>query len=423
MGNTQSQTSKTIKQDDTEESEGLDFHKAKNKSPPNPSLPPSPIYTSNDAHNTKTVIVNGRRYQNFNTKYILPNDDEEQDRLVQAHFIYKHLFNGNFSAPVRGLLSGPVSSARRGSSGSSQSNWEDLPPPRVLDLGCGNGTWILEMATEFKHAHFYGIDISPNYPTAIKPPNTFFIQYDILNPKGLPFPDSYFDYVFMRQVYTCFSSSDWTTVVREIKRVVKPGGFVEFRDIDPILKNIGPTTYKLFEKFPETMKNNYDVDVDWAKNMYSCLQKVGQMTDMHQIVRMLRSGNSGPICHTMNNSLKSGLNSYRYFFQKNYNLSSEEYDKITEKIVNEAIDYRSYFSYFNCWGRKPLYDCHLAQSIKTQSDRLEQNRPQSNSSHRASFNLPPSPTSLGDIQSSDENHIFGQDSVSDINQFIQGYED
>lgn len=66
------------------------------------------------------------------------------------------------------------------------------------------------MATEFKHAHFYGIDISPNYPTAIKPPNTFFIQYDILNPKGLPFPDSYFDYVFMRQVYTCFSSSDWT---------------------------------------------------------------------------------------------------------------------------------------------------------------------------------------------------------------------
>ncbi|KAG1141329.1 hypothetical protein G6F38_008500 [Rhizopus arrhizus] len=393
MGNSQSQTSKTIKQDDTEESEGLDFHKAKNKSPPNPSLPPSPIYTSNDAHNTKTIIVNGRRYQNFNTKYVLPNDDEEQDRLVQAHFIYKHLFNGNFSAPVRGLLSGPVSSARRGSSGSSQSNWEDLPPPRVLDLGCGNGTWILEMATEFKHAHFYGIDISPNYPTAIKPPNTFFIQYDILNPKG------------------------------EIKRVVKPGGFVEFRDIDPILKNIGPTTYKLFEKFPETMKNNYDVDVDWAKNMYSCLQKVGQMTDMHQIVRMLRSGNSGPICHTMNNSLKSGLNSYRYFFQKNYNLSSEEYDKITEKVVNEAIDYQSYFSYFNCWGRKPLYDCHLAQSIKIQPNPLEQNRLQTNSNHRASFNLPPSPTSLGDIQSSDENHIFGQDSVSDINQFIQGYED
>ena len=99
MGNSQSQTSKSIfslikrknlssvkaiKQDDTEESEGLDFHKAKNKSPPNPSLPPSPIYTSNDAHNTKTIIVNGRRYQNFNTKYILTNDDEEQDRLVQA---------------------------------------------------------------------------------------------------------------------------------------------------------------------------------------------------------------------------------------------------------------------------------------------------------------------------------------------------
>lgn len=48
------------------------------------SLPPSPSYTANDTYKTKTVIVDGRRYQNYNTKYVLPNDDEEQDRLVQA---------------------------------------------------------------------------------------------------------------------------------------------------------------------------------------------------------------------------------------------------------------------------------------------------------------------------------------------------
>lgn len=35
--------------------------------------------------------------------------------------------------------------------------------------------------------------------------------------------------------------------MKEIKRVVKPGGYVEFRDIDPMLKNMGPHTYKVFK--------------------------------------------------------------------------------------------------------------------------------------------------------------------------------
>lgn len=69
------------------------------------------------------------------------------------------------------------------------------------------------MATEFPNSSFYGIDFSPSYPTTIKPPNSFFSKHDILNPDGLPFPDNYFDYIFMRQVYTCFSESDWTVSI------------------------------------------------------------------------------------------------------------------------------------------------------------------------------------------------------------------
>lgn len=377
------------------------------------SLPPSPSYTANDTYKTKTVIVDGRRYQNYNTKYVLPNDDEEQDRLVQAHFIYKHLFNGNFSAPVRDLLSDSACS-RRNSSGSSHSQMEEIPPPRVLDLACGNGTWMLEMATEFQNTHFYGLDISPNYPTSIKPPNALFMQYDILSPKGLPFPDNYFDFVFMRQVYTCFSRSDWTIVVEEIKRIVKPGCYVEFRDIDPILKNMGPKTHNLFEKYPEYMKERYDVDIDWAKSMYDYLQQVGEMTDMQSAVRDLRCGKSGPISHMMNNSLKSGLHSYRFFFQKNYNISPKEYDRRVNEIVDESVEYQSYFNYYACWGRKTLCDYNSPSEMLplTNITKLDKD-------HRPST----SNTKNNDAPLPENDHVFGQDSVSDINEFIEGYEE
>jgi SAM-dependent methyltransferase len=83
---------------------------------------------------------------------------------------------------------------------------QDTTSARVLDMACGSGVWVLEMATEFPNAQFYGVDMVPLYPSEIKPPNTSFQQVDIL--KGLPFPDEYFDYVHMRLVYNCFSSSN-----------------------------------------------------------------------------------------------------------------------------------------------------------------------------------------------------------------------
>lgn len=36
--------------------------------------------------------------------------------------------------------------------------------------------------------------------------------------------------------------------MKEIKRLLKPGGFIELRDIEPMLGNMGPVTYNFFAK-------------------------------------------------------------------------------------------------------------------------------------------------------------------------------
>jgi ubiquinone/menaquinone biosynthesis C-methylase UbiE len=96
------------------------------------------------------------------------------------------------------------------SSSSIQTNWTKLggTPARVLDVACGSGVWVLEMATSFPNSHFYGIDFACIYPNTIKPANTHFNQGDILDPEGFPYPDEYFDYIHMRLVYNCFSLPD-----------------------------------------------------------------------------------------------------------------------------------------------------------------------------------------------------------------------
>lgn len=129
----------------------------------------------------------------------------------------------------------------------------------ILDIACGTGIWLMEMASEFPHAQFYGIDISVMYPTTIKPPNVHFLRGDVC--ENLPYPDAFFDYVHMGMVYNCFSSQDrkvfpaklnflcssplsnlFQMLLKEIKRVMKPGAYFECRDVEPHIRNAGPYT-------------------------------------------------------------------------------------------------------------------------------------------------------------------------------------
>ncbi|KAI8378971.1 S-adenosyl-L-methionine-dependent methyltransferase [Blakeslea trispora] len=318
------------------------------------SLPPSPTSTSPQSIRSDSYIMNGRRYQYYNNKYILPNDEIEQDRLVQVHFIYKYLFDGNFSAPVKELLSLKQSKRNSDSSDCQQQQQEQqcIPLPKVLDVACGTGTWILEMATEFPNAEFYGIDIAPIYPTAIKPPNTFFTQCDVLN--GLPYPDECFDYIHMRHVYTCFSNQEWELVMNEIKRLLKPGGYVEFREIDPILHNIGPATQDFFKHFITGMKENHNIDIIWATRMLDLMKETGDIVDIHRQIRQLHFDLPGALGNMARNSLRTACESYRAFFQKMNGIRTEDYDKTLDIVIEENRTCHSHFDYYNCWGRKAL---------------------------------------------------------------------
>jgi ubiquinone/menaquinone biosynthesis C-methylase UbiE len=67
---------------------------------------------------------------------------------------------------------------------------------KILDVGCGPGTWSMEIAGEYPKSTVIGIDMTPLFPREIKPSNCAFYQCNLLN--KLPFEDSSFDYVFMR---------------------------------------------------------------------------------------------------------------------------------------------------------------------------------------------------------------------------------
>ena len=93
----------------------------------------------------------------------------------------------------------------------------------ILDLGCGNGR-LFEVLGNI--TDYYGVDISQEnieiarqrYPEA---------KLSVIEPLSLPFRNDFFDKVFCLSVFHHIPSKRYRLqFLKEIKRVLKPGGFL-----------------------------------------------------------------------------------------------------------------------------------------------------------------------------------------------------
>jgi hypothetical protein len=92
------------------------------------------------------------------------------------------------------------------------------------------------MARQFPQTNVVGLDIQPPQVTSssvtmgqhVAPDNYVFVEGDVT--KGLPFNDESFDFVHMRLVVLALPQAQWIPVVNELKRVTRPGGWIELVD-------------------------------------------------------------------------------------------------------------------------------------------------------------------------------------------------
>lgn len=91
----------------------------------------------------------------------------------------------------------------------------------VIDLGCGDGSFLKLLEAEFPDIHTYGIDILPEVLEVKK-----FLRAEIKcsDLKKSGFPDNFFGVVFCLDTLEHFQSLE--EPIREIKRIIKPDGLL-----------------------------------------------------------------------------------------------------------------------------------------------------------------------------------------------------
>ncbi|HEY7414014.1 MAG TPA: methyltransferase domain-containing protein [Ktedonobacteraceae bacterium] len=120
---------------------------------------------------------------------------------------------------------------------------------QVLDIACGPGGWLLDLATHYPHIYGVGIDISQlmieyaaSQAASMMLPNAQFHVMDVT--KSLDFPDASFDLVNARVLTSFLAKERWPALLQECFRITRPGGILRLTEAE-----WGATNSPAYEKF------------------------------------------------------------------------------------------------------------------------------------------------------------------------------
>ncbi|KAI9310460.1 S-adenosyl-L-methionine-dependent methyltransferase [Dichotomocladium elegans] len=122
---------------------------------------------------------------------------------------------------------------------------------RILHVGCGDGSWCIEIAKRYKDSTVIGMDLHDAIDRSNKklPSNFKFVhaQKSFLQTLRRQ-PDNIFDFIFVRFLIFSCPPDMYREVIQECWRVCKPRGFVEMMELDMQIygnPQVGPITKML----------------------------------------------------------------------------------------------------------------------------------------------------------------------------------
>lgn len=236
-----------------------------------------------------TRMVRGRTHAR-GIPYALPRDFEEMNRLDFQHYVLRFAFKGNFLAPVGN-------------------------PRSILDVGAGTGRWAREVAAVFPTANVIGLDLhAPPVDEKAKageeetlPPNYAFVPGNIL--EGLPFADASFDFVHMRLLVLALPHDRWPFVVSELKRVTRPGGWVE--SVEALADERGGPAVDRIMNWVAAMLQQRRIDITDASRVGALMQAQGLYNVYSRRIEIPIGAHGGRIGKLMTTDILNGMQALR----------------------------------------------------------------------------------------------------------------
>jgi ubiquinone/menaquinone biosynthesis C-methylase UbiE len=233
----------------------------------------------------------------------------------------------------------------------------------ALDVACGPGEWVQEVAPLYPHIEIIGIDISMlmiKYATQRariqKLANASFQIMDVRSP--LTFPDGAFDLVNARFMAAFLPRNEWPQVIKEFVRLTRAGGTIVLTETD--IFGQGSTNSPALEEL-----NGLCREAVYLAGLYSStgtlitsilgqlLQEAGCHTIQHKWHSLDFS--AGTSAHSViYSNLSFAFKLVQPFLLKMVKTTQEHLDELYEQGMQEMMrdDFRADTKFLTVWGVK-----------------------------------------------------------------------
>ncbi|KAI5841986.1 S-adenosyl-L-methionine-dependent methyltransferase [Morchella snyderi] len=286
---------------------------------------------------------NGRRYHAYKAgKYMLPNDETEQDRLDIINHVYNLIHRGKLHlAPI------------------------DPNPQNILDIGTGTGIWAIDCAEQYPSANVIGTDLSPIQPSWV-PPNVSF-QIDDAE-QSWTFNKNHFDLIHIRNLMG--GVANWEHVIDECFEHTKPGGWVHMTEYEmAIFSDDGTVTpdlqYFKFYEFVAQAAIKTGRDYQLAAKLEPLLKRSGFTNIVHKVIKCPtgmwpREKKQKEIGAYLLLSVESGFEAFGMKpFTEVLNMTEEEAKEFCGQVLSQARDklIHGYSLHHIYYAQKPEEGC------------------------------------------------------------------
>jgi len=256
----------------------------------------------------------------------------ELDRQTIEHYTFKLAFKQNFAAPIRDIL--------------------EAGPARCIDIGTGMGIWVMEMSADFPNSEFIGVDKLPTFPAEVYPRNADFQIMDATKP--WPYEDNSIDFVHQRQVGLFFyKRDDWKFVLKEMMRVIKPGGWIQLVENGIVVERGTELGQKICYWVIDVMEAQQHEPLI-AERFGEILEEYGFENIENSVFSIPFGKWGGTVGTLLKEDAKGWADNLKSTIIGLKGITESEYDAASDGMMKDADTLQTYVDCIVCCGQKPL---------------------------------------------------------------------
>ena len=233
---------------------------------------------------------------------------------------------------------------------------------RVLDVGCGSGGWLIEVAKTYPTmTQLVGVDVSERMieyarAQAAEQGVSERVQFhtaDVLT--RFDFPDDTFDLINQRLGLSYLRIWDWPRMIYEYRRAARPGGIVRITEADMVETNSAALTQReqmLLHAFYQANHFFAETRDGVTRELAALLERAG-LRNVHTQVHKLEYHSATIAGANFAENMQHGFRTLLPFMRK-WGQVPDNHESIYRQMVNEMQepDFKATWTVLTVWGQK-----------------------------------------------------------------------